>query len=367
MMVDSSVKSAETEVETPKHPALRRTLLVAGPVAAIGIGLWIYFSGGQYVSEDDSYVGAPNVTITPQLTGQVTRVAVMPNQIVNEGDLLFEIDPQPFQIALDQANAELEQVSEKLRGLVLTYHQQQASVAQATADVTFAQQEFDRINTLVKDSVATRAAFDQAQKDLRVAQQAKLAAESGAAATLAQLGGSIDKPLEQHAAYLAAKAQVELAARNIRLTRILAPFTGTVTQVENVQPGTFLSTGQAAFSLIGADSWVDANLKETDLTHVKIGDPATIVLDSYPNVPLQAEVQSIAPASGSVFALLPAQNASGNWVKVVQRIPVRLKITKPEPDVILRDGASATVSINTGYHRTLETLWRDLKGMVGID
>lgn len=367
LLVDSTSNAAEPVVQTPKHPALRRTLLIAGPVAAIGIGLWLYLSGGQFVSEDDSYVGTSNVAITPQVTGQVIKVGVMPNQIVNEGDLLFEIDPQPFQIALDQARAELEQATEKLQGLVLTYRQQQASVVQATADLTFAQQEFDRVNALVKDSVETRAAFDQAQKNLRVAQQAKLAAESGAAATLAELGGNIDKPLEQHAVYLAAKAQVELAERNVRLTRILAPFAGTVTQVENVQPGTFLSTGQTAFSLIGADSWVDANIKETDLTHIKIGDPATVVLDSYPDVTLHAVVQSISPASGSVFALLPAQNASGNWVKVVQRMPVRLRISNPEPEVVMRDGASATVSINTGYHRTLETLWSDLKGMVGID
>ncbi len=367
MTVDAPVKDAEPGVETPKRPVLRRALLIAGPVAVIGIGLWLYLSGGQYVSEDDSYVGTPNVTITPQVTGQVIKVAVIPNQIVNEGDLLFEIDPQPFQITLDQANAELEQVSEKLKGLVLTYHQQQASVAQATADVTFAQQEFDRISTLLRDNVSTRAAFEQAEKDLRVAQEAKLAAESNAAATLAQLGGTIDKPLEKHATYLAAKAKVELADRNLRLTRVLAPFAGTVTQVENVQSGTFLSTGESAFSLIGLQSWVDANIKETDLTHIKVGDPATVVLDSYPDVTLQAQVQSISPASGSVFALLPAQNASGNWVKVVQRMPVRLIFINPDPNVVMRDGASATVSINTNYHRSLETLWRDLADLIGLD
>lgn len=365
--MDASDKAPESQAETPKHPTLRRTLLIAGPIVAIAIGLWLYLTGGQYVSEDDSYVGAADVTIVPQVTGQVTQVAVKPNQLVKQGDLLFEIDPEPFQIALDQVQANLVQVAEKLQGLLLTYHQQRASVAQATADVTFAQQEFDRVNALVKDSVETRAAFDQAQRALRVAQQAQRAAEAGAAATLAELGGSVDKPIEQHAAYLAAKAQVELAQRNVRLTRILAPFAGTVTQVENIQPGTFLTVGQAAFSLIGADFWVDANIKETDLTHIKIGDPATVVLDSYPDQTLEAVVQSIAPASGSVFALLPAQNASGNWVKVVQRMPVRLTFTKPNPDVVMRDGASATVSINTGYHRSLATLWRDLAGMVGMD
>ena len=366
MTVDASVKAAEPVVERPKRPVLRRILLIVGPVAAIGIGLWFYLSGGQYVSEDDSYVGRPNVTITPQVTGRVTRVAVIPNQIVKAGDLLFEIDPEPFQIALDQAKAELELASEKLKGLALTYQQEQESVAQATADVTFAQQDFDRISALLKDGVSTRAAFDQAQKDLRVAQQVRLAAESRAAATLADLGGYLNKPTDQHAAYLAAKAKVELADRNLRLTRVLAPFTGTVTQVENVQPGTFLSTGESAFSLIGAEGWVDANIKETDLTHIKVGDPATVVIGSYPDTTLQAKVQSISPASGSVFALLPAQNASGNWVKVVQRMPVRLVFIDPEPNVMLRDGASATVSIDTNYHRSLETLWRDLADLIGL-
>ena len=358
--------AAPADDQKPKHPVLRRTLLIAGPIVAIAIGIWWYLTGGQYISEDDSYVGAADVTITPQVTGQVLRVAVSPNQLVKEGELLFEIDPEPFEISLDQAQAELVQASEKLQGLVLTYQSQQASVAQAKADVTYAQQEFDRVNALGRDSVATRATFDAAQKNLRVAQQAQQAAQASADATLAELGGNIDKPIDQHATYLAAKAAVELAQRNVRLTRILAPFAGTVTQVENIQPGSFLSVGSSAFSLIGSDSWVDANIKETDLTHIKVGDSATIVLDSYPDQTLQATVQSISPASGSIFALLPAQNASGNWVKVVQRMPVRLTVTEPDPNVVMRDGASATVTINTNYHRTLGTLWRDLTGWVGL-
>ncbi|MEN3388347.1 HlyD family secretion protein [Brucella melitensis] len=302
-MAETNTSPSPAQDQSPKHPMLRRILLIVGPVVAIAIGLWIYFSGGQYVSEDDSYVGAAAVAITPQVSGQVIRVAVGPNQPVKEGDLLFEIDPQ----------------------------------------------------------------LDQAERALQVAKQEQNAAASAAAATLAQLGGTLDKPLQQHASYLAAKAEVELAERNVRLTRVLAPFAGTVTQVENIQPGSFLAVGDPAFTLIGADAWVNSNIKETDLTHIKVGDPATVVLDSYLDQPLQGEVQSITPASGSVFALLPAQNAAGNWVKVVQRMPVRIKITKPHPDVVMRDGGSATVTINTGYHRTFATLWRDLTGMVGID
>lgn len=351
----------------PKHPALRRTLLIAGPVVAVAIGLWLYFSGGTYISEDDSYVGAPDVTLTPQVSGQVTRVAVGPNQAVKQGDPLFEIDPEPFQIQLDRANAALVEASEKLNGLVLTYNQQQAGVAQAKDDVTYAQQQFDRVSALLQDKVATQAQFDQGQRALEVAKQAERAAEAGAASTLAELGGSIDRPIEKRAPYLAAKAQVELAERNVRLTRVLAPFDGTVTQVENIEPGSFLAAGEAAFTLIGSDAWIDANIKETDLTHIKVGDPVTVVLDTYPDQPLKGEVQSIAPASGSVFALLPPQNASGNWVKVVQRMPVRIKITEAADGIVMRDGASATVSIDTGYHRTLGTLWRDLTGLVGID
>lgn len=359
--------SASAADNAPKHPGLRRALLIAGPVVAIVIALWLYLSGGQYVSEDDSYVGTADVTITPQVSGQVTTVAVTPNQVVKQGELLFEIDPEPFEIELDRANAALVEASEKLKGLILTYNQQQASVAQAKDDVTFAQQQFERVQALLQDKVATQAQFDQGQRALEVAKQAQRAAEAGAASTLAELGGSIDRPVEQRAPYLAAKAQVELAQRNVRLTRVLAPFAGTVTQVENIQPGSFLQAGQAAFSLIGSDAWIDANIKETDLTHIKVGDPVTVVLDSYPDQTLKGEVESITPASGSVFALLPAQNASGNWVKVVQRMPVRIKLIDPEPGIVMRDGASATVSINTGYHRSLGTLWHDLAGMVGID
>lgn len=366
-MTDTDTAPSSAQNQSPKHPALRRTLLIAGPVIAIVIGLWLYFSGGQYVSEDDSYVGAADVAITPQVSGQVIRVAVGQNQSVREGDLLFEIDPEPFQIELDQAKANLAQASEKISGLILTYKQQLASVAQAKDDVTFAQGQFDRVSALVRGKFEARAQFDQAQRALQVAKQAQNAAESGAASTLAQLGGKLDRPIDEHAPYLAAKAEVELAERNVRLTRVLAPFAGTVTQVENIQPGSFLAVGDPAFTLIGSDAWVDANIKETDLAHIKVGDPATVVLDSYPNQTLQGEVQSITPASGSVFALLPAQNASGNWVKVVQRMPVRIRITKPHPDVVMRDGATATVTINTGYHRTFGTLWRDLTGMVGAD
>ncbi len=352
--------------DRPKHPVLRRILLLLGPLVAIAIGVWMYLSGGTYVSEDDSYVHSANVAINPQISGQVSRVAVQPNETVKTGQLLFEIDPEPFKITLDEAQANLATVSEKLRGLVATYKQDQATVAQQNANVTYAREHYDRVNALVKDNVDSPAQLDKALQQLRDAQQSMQAAEAVAASVLAQLGGSLDIPIEQHATYQAAKAKVALAERNLRLTRILAPFSGIATKVENIQPGSYLTVGQNAFTLIGLDTWIIANIKETDLTHIKEGDPATVVLDSYPDQTLQAKVQSITPASGSVFALIPAENASGNWVKVVQRMPVRVIVTKPDPTVVMRDGASATVSIDTGYHRTLNTLWRDLRRMVGL-
>lgn len=371
---DVDTKSAKatskaTPVEAddrPKHPVLRRALLLLGPLVAITVGLWLYLGGGTVVSEGDSYVHSANVAINPQISGQVTRVAVQPNEVVKTGQLLFEIDPQPFQITLDEAKANLATVGEKLRGLVATYKQDQANVAQANANVLYAKRHFERVDALVKDNVDAPAQLDKARDQLQDAQGAMRAAESAAASVLAELGGSLDVPIEQHATYLAAKAKVALAERNLRLTRILAPFSGTATRVENIQPGSYLTVGQNAFTLIGLDSWIIANIKETDLTHIKDGDPATVVLDSYPNQTLQAKVESITPASGSVFALIPAENASGNWVKVVQRMPVRVIVTKPDPNVVMRDGASATVSIDTGYHRTFATLWRDLRGMVGM-
>lgn len=344
----------------------RRLLLIAGPVVLVAVALILYFRGGGTVSEADSYVGAPNVAITPQVAGQVVEVDVAENQPVREGALLFRLDPEPYRIAVDQAKAQLQETREKLNGLVLDTKQAQAGVQQAQADVTYAQAQFDRATSLVQTGVGTRQEADSARRDLRVAQDQLQAAQASANSTLAQLGGSADTPIESQATYLEAKAALETAERNLRLATVTAPFDGIATQVDNIAVGSFLTAAKPAFTLVSTKAWVDANLKETDLAHVKVGDAVDVVVDNYPDLTLKGRVESVAPASGSVFSLLPAQNASGNWVKVVQRIPVRISLDGVPDGVILRVGSSATVSIETGYRRTPATLWKDVRGVVGL-
>lgn len=345
---------------------LRSVLLFAGPIIAIIIALVIYFTGGRTVSEDDSYVGAPNVTIVTQVSGRVVQVDAQENGAVAANSTLFQIDPDLYRIALDQAKAQVQAVREKLAGLGLTYQQNIAAVAQATADVTYAQGAFDRAQQLRQDGVGTVQAVDEARRNLRVAQDQRVAAQDTANSTLSLLGGAADIAIEQQADYLQAMAIQEKAEWNLRQATVVAPFDGITTQVDNIQIGSYLEPGQAAFTLVSTDSWIDANIKETDLANVRLGDHVDIIVDNYPELKLKGRVASISPASGSVFSLLPPQNASGNWVKVVQRIPVRITIENRPDDILLRVGSSATVTIYTGYRRTLGTLMRDLASIVNM-
>lgn len=350
-----------------RRTAIRRLAFLAGPLLVILGALWIYFDGGRYVSEENAYVKTGSVAITPEVGGRVTHVAVTDNQTIKKGDLLLEIDPQPYQIAVDGAKANLGIVKNKLQGLIDTYKARSADIKQAQASVNFAQSEFDRIQKLQKDGTVSQSALDAARRDLLQAQAQLSSLEEDARSALAQLGGNVDLPLEKQAEFLQAQAADAKAERDLRLTRLTAPFDGTVTQVDTVQPGTILAADQPAFYLVSnTDVWVEANLKETAIGHVRPGDSATIVLDAYPQTTFQATVENVSPASGATFALLPPQNATGNWVKVVQRIPVRLKLEQVPDQPRLIEGMSATVDIDTGYRRTFGTLVTDLRRLVGL-
>lgn len=347
--------------EGKRRPWLRRVLLILGPLVVAVAALAFYLSGGRYVSEENAYVQAATVSISPQVTGLVAQVSVRNNQRVKEGDLLFTIDQEPYRIALAGARAQLGVTRDQLAGMTETYRSRQAQVAQAQANLEFAQSEFDRIHDLVRRGVSAQAQLDEAQRNLSVAQAALATAREEAATVLAQLGGDGNEPLEQRLQYQQAQANVDTAERNLRLTEVRAPFAGIVTNVDAIQVGMFLNSGQQAISLVSTASvWVEGNIKETDLTNVRVGNPVSIEVDAYPDVTFQGRVQSINPASGATFALLPPQNASGNWVKVVQRIPVQISVQQPENGPQLRAGMSATVSIDTGQERSLAGLWRDL-------
>lgn len=346
---------------------LRPLLLALGPVVVLAGALFAYTAGGRYVSTDNAYIHAGKVTIATDVSGIVADVAVHESQTVAKGQALFTLDQEPFRIALAGAEANLGTVRNQLATLKATYGQKQAQIEQARTDVAFYETTFQRQQDLLKRGVAAQATYDQAKRDLDASRERVQMARSDAAATLAQLGGDATAPVEQNAAFLAAQAQVDKARRDLSRTTVTAPMAGIVTNVDSLQVGEYLPAGQAAFSLVAtSDVWIDANPKESDLAYLKSGDSAIVTVDAYPSREWHATVTSLSPATGGEFSVLPAQNATGNWVKVVQRVPVRLSVQLPEGAPPLRTGMSATVEIDTGHQRHLGDVVAALRGFVGM-
>jgi membrane fusion protein, multidrug efflux system len=342
-------------------------LLTAGPVLVLAGALFVYVTGGRYISTDDAYVHAGKLTVATDVSGIVSNVAVHESQKVDKGEILFTLDQEPFQIALAGAQANLGMVRNQLTTLQATYRQKQVQIEQARTDVAFYETTFQRQQDLLKRGVASQAAFDQARRDLDSAREHVTMAQHDAQSTLAQLGGNADAPIEENANYLAAKAQVDKAQRDLRRTTVLAPIPGIVTNVDALQVGKYLPAAQAAFSLVSsADVWIEANPKESDLTYLKPGAPAVVTIDAYPGREWQATVSSLSPATGTEFSVLPAQNATGNWVKVVQRVPIRLTVQMPADAPPLRTGMSATVQIDTGHRRALGDLVDSARQFIGM-
>jgi len=355
----------------PLLHALRRRkrllLMVVLPgLALLAAGLF-YLAGGRYVSTDDAYIRASKLMVSTDVSGIVSSVDVHEGQLVRAGDVLFRLDPKQFQIALDDAKANLEQTSLNIRAMKQDYGRMQNDVAAEQAQVELDQTTFARDAALLRSATVSQSSYDQARYTLETDRAKLQALQQQAEVQLARLGGRADIPVEQHPQYLQAKAQVDEAQRQLDHTIVRAPFDGVVTQVDALQPGTYLVSQTAALTNTGAIGlvatkgiWVEANMKETDLTHVKPGEHARIYVDTYPGHVWSGVVQSIAPASGSEFSILPAQNSSGNWVKVVQRISVRVRVDASadanSPSPPLRSGMSATVEIDTGRHRTLSDL-----------
>ena len=344
----------------------RRPLLILGPVALIVGALVLYLATGRYVTEEDAYVQAVNVSISPQVAGQVVTIAAKSNTAVRKDDSLFNLDPEPYRIALANAEAQLGVARDQARTLAETYRSRLKQIDQAKATADYAQTNYERQQHLFDTDAAPRATLDAAMRDLLTAKANLASLQREAAAALAQLGGNPDMPIDQQVTVKQAQAAVDLAARNLRLTSIVAPFDGIPNNVESIAVGAFLNAGQSAFPLVSThDLYIEANIRETDLTYVREGNPARVTIDAYPDTSVAARVTTLAPASGSVFALLPPQNATGNWIKVVQRIPVRLSVGQALDHLALRAGMSVKISIDTGHQRSLRELWRDLTSIFG--
>jgi len=337
--------------------ALRPILMIGGIlVVAIGSATW-WITGGRYVDIDDAYVRAAKESLATDVSGIVAAVPVHEGERVKQGQVLLRLDPLQYQIAVDAARANLGGVVSDLNAEKLSYHRMLREADAKQAQVESDQANFDRFANLVRSGGVTRAEYDNAKYQLASDRQGLDALKVAAQVGLAKLGGNADCDVHTMSDYLMAKAKLAEAQRELDHTVIYAPYDGIVTQVDTVQPGMYLAASTAAFGIISTEHvWVEANPKETELTWVKPGDPVDVTVDTYPSRIWKGEVESIAPNSGSEFSVLPAQNTSGNWVKVVQRIPVRIRVDRKPGDPDLRAGMSVEADIDTGHQRT----WHDL-------
>src|ERR1700726_2651500 len=351
--------------ETPRRRltgALRRyrrmLLLVVLPLAALIAGLIFYLNGGRYVSTDDAYVGAQKVLITPDISGKIEKVVVKEGQQVNEGDVLFEIDPVPFRLAAAQAKATLDQAHstyDNLKANVKIYGDM-LDLAQQGVDLK--RRDVDRKTSLVKSNFGSQLDLDNAANAMVTASAQAEFLKQQLSSSKTQLLGNPDLPLEQFPPYAQAKAALEQAERNLDHTVMRAPMAGIATQVEQIQLGRFVAAGTPVFSVIDTSKpWVDANPKESDFTYVAVGQPVTIDVDAFPDHVFKGTVGSLSPGTGAHFAILPPQNATGNFVKVVQRVPVRIYFDADDKFVgKLKAGMSVNVSIDTNPRRSLAGL-----------
>ncbi|MBV8263327.1 MAG: HlyD family secretion protein, partial [Candidatus Eremiobacteraeota bacterium] len=294
--------------------------------------------------------------VNARVAGQAVEIAVRDNQHVRQGQVLFRIDPEPYQIAVDQADARLRSARIQINSLKATYRQQQAELESARDTAAFDEREYDRKKALVAKDFTPREVYDQTETALKVARQHVASIEQQIANTVAALDGDPDIEVDRHPTVRAAKAELDRARLDLSYATVTAPDDGTVARVDDLQVGNFVNAGAAVFSLMSSRRvWIEANFRETGLTHMRPGQQATIDVDAYPDRKFGAHVVSMSPGTGSDFAVLPPENATGNWVKVVQRLPVRLELDEIDPKWPLFSGISVTARVDTGYRA-----WRHL-------
>jgi membrane fusion protein (multidrug efflux system) len=330
-----------------------------GGVALILLLVLLYwlFSGGS-VSVTDTYIKAARVNLSTDVSGLVEQVAVKDHQVVTKGQVLFRLDPTRFVVAEDQARAKLAEVEQQVEGARHGYQAQLAKIQVQQSVVENDRLNYQRYASLVHSGGVTQSDYDNAKYKYEGAQANLSAMQAQAGVDLAKLSGNANIHLSDTPQYKAAAAALATAELNYRHSIVRAPFDGVVTETEQLQPGMYLPAGTAAFGLVSTtDVWVRAQPKETSLTWVKPGDKVKIHVDTYPGKVWNGVVASISPASGSSFSILPAQNSSGNWVKVVQRIPLRVNITDGPKHLVLRNGMTAEVDIITGHQHKLSNLF----------
>ena len=346
--------STESPTKTTALQRLRLPLMVLGPLVVLCLALYFYLTGGRHQSTNDAYVQAARVAISSNVAGRVVEMAVRDNQPVRRGDLLYRLDDAPFRIAVREAEAQLAAATLQVDSLKANYRQRSSQTTAAREAFAFQQNELARQRKLLSSGIASQAAVDRAAHALDDARGALATAQQETSAVLAQLGGDANIAPAQHPGVQSAQAAVDGARLDLSYASVHAPADGVVTRVESLQVGTYVAAHTPVFALVSTgDVWVEANFKEDQLAHMQPGQEASIKIDSYPGRRFRGLVASVSPGTGSQFSLLPAENATGNWVKVVQRLPVRIEFVPTDRDVAMHVGLSATVDVDTRWQRHL--------------
>ena len=336
----------------------RLFFLVIVPTIGLAVAGYFYYTGRRYVETGNAYVKARLVNISTDIDGRVVKVNVTNNQAVRKGELLFSVDPEPAEIELMAARAEIQNVSQRIASLKSQYQRALLDIADAKEKINYLGLQLKRQEKLKLQGNGREVDFERAEHELIMGRRAIKSAQQQSDVVLADLAGNPDIPIEKHPLHLAAQAKMDRALRAVKSTRITAPTNGVLSNV-NLEAGEYLEAGDLVFSIVETSQvWIEANLKESQLTHLLVGQQATVVPDAYPDTIFKATVVSVSPATGAEFAVLPPQNSTGNWVKVVQRIPVKLEISYTGNEPTLRAGMTTLVSIDTHYQREIPQLLR---------
>ena len=332
---------------------LRWPLLIGGPLIVILLVLFFWLTGGRYIATDDAYLRAARVDISSNVPGRVVEVDVHDNQRVVFGQQLFRLDGRPLQTAAEEAQAQLGSARYSITGQQAAVGQRQAELSAAQSTLAYQTRELARQKVLTGAGVGSAAQLDAQQHNVDAAKAQLQASQKALDEALAALGGSLNGTPSANPAVQSAQAAVDRAKLNLSYGVINAPQAGVVTKVDQLQVGDYIAAAQPLFSLVADRVWVEANFKEDQLAHMRVGQAATFKIDAYPGVTFHGHVESLSPGTGSSFALLPAENATGNWVKVVQRLPVRIAIDDAPRDLGLHSGLSVSVKVDSGRKRTL--------------
>jgi len=336
----------------------RFVLLVGVPVLVAAVFLFVWLRGGRYEETENAYVKAHIIAVSADVSGRVVEVAVRDNQSVEAGALLFRVDPAPFELAVAQAEAQMALARTEVEGLRGEYRVARAEAAEAESRIGFLERQLERQAKLREKGMGLESNYDEARHNLDAAKKRLESAKEKATRMLASLGGDASIPADRHPSYLAARAARDSGRDELQRVRVVAPAAGIVSNMK-LQAGERVEKGVPVFSLIESGPvWVEANFKETQLTYMREGQAVTLVADAYPDVEFRGKVGTIAPATKAEFSLLPAQNSSGNWVKVVQRVPVLVAIEPAPGQPQLRAGMTVTARVDTGHERSLAAMLR---------